>query len=405
MERERLTRILEQPGKVAREDLVGLKAMTERYPWFSGAHLLLAAGEHEAGDVLFDGTLETSSAHIPDRAKLFDLLEIEGAGTLEREPRTDSKQPTVDRRLKGIAETKTTASATAVPDIEVESKPVSVPSSLGPLATAVREDDLLDRQISEAAMASAYDLTWLEKTEAKETEIPETEETTHSVEDRSEAKVPLELEGEAGIADIPALITPTRAVIEHISPKPTTLAKRSFTDWLTVSGTEIQEVPVAIAPPAPAPTAAIPSPETKEANKTAHAIKAYRLSIPSSVTGDSALTPTTPVKTDLQLSTGTAKAGRAPQGTVDPNELLERFIQQDNPAPAKKNEFYTPQQAAKKSLDDSDGLVSETLAKIYVAQGNIAKGIDAYRRLGLKHPEKSAYFAALQKELEEQLNK
>ncbi|MCB0815344.1 MAG: hypothetical protein KDB87_19545 [Flavobacteriales bacterium] len=71
----------------------------------------------------------------------------------------------------------------------------------------------------------------------------------------------------------------------------------------------------------------------------------------------------------------------------------------------KKAEFFTPQQAAKRSLDDTSGLVTETLARIYEKQGNLPKAIDAYRRLGLKYPEKSAYFAALQKALEEQLNK
>jgi cytochrome c-type biogenesis protein CcmH/NrfG len=50
-------------------------------------------------------------------------------------------------------------------------------------------------------------------------------------------------------------------------------------------------------------------------------------------------------------------------------------------------------------------MVTETLARIYVKQGNLPKAIDAYRRLALKFPEKSAFFAALSKELEGQLNK
>jgi tetratricopeptide (TPR) repeat protein len=49
-------------------------------------------------------------------------------------------------------------------------------------------------------------------------------------------------------------------------------------------------------------------------------------------------------------------------------------------------------------------LVTETLARIYEKQGNLQKAIDAYRKLALKYPEKSAYFAALSRSLEEQLN-
>ena len=49
---------------------------------------------------------------------------------------------------------------------------------------------------------------------------------------------------------------------------------------------------------------------------------------------------------------------------------------------------------AKKSLDDSGGLVSDTLARIYINQGNLDKALEAYEQLILKYPEKSGYFAA-----------
>ena len=90
---------------------------------------------------------------------------------------------------------------------------------------------------------------------------------------------------------------------------------------------------------------------------------------------------------------------------VDTATLIDRFIRQSTPAPRPKTEFYTPQQAAKRSLDDTAGLVTETLARIHVEQGNLAKAIEAYGKLALKYPARSAYFAALQKELEEQLHK
>ena len=65
MERERLTRLLEEPSRMVREDLADLKAMAQQYPWFSGARLLQAAGERLSGQVMGDETLRTAAAHLP----------------------------------------------------------------------------------------------------------------------------------------------------------------------------------------------------------------------------------------------------------------------------------------------------------------------------------------------------
>jgi len=62
MDRERLTALLDDPARVRRDDIADLKAMADRYPWFSAAHLLLAVGGHREGDVLFDEQLRASAA-------------------------------------------------------------------------------------------------------------------------------------------------------------------------------------------------------------------------------------------------------------------------------------------------------------------------------------------------------
>jgi hypothetical protein len=69
-----------------------------------------------------------------------------------------------------------------------------------------------------------------------------------------------------------------------------------------------------------------------------------------------------------------------------------------------KKEFFSPIKKAKESLSEETLPVSETLAKIYQAQGNISKAIYVYQQLSLIIPEKKSYFATQIKSLKKKIN-
>ncbi|MBB5440158.1 hypothetical protein HDC92_003858 [Pedobacter sp. AK017] len=84
-------------------------------------------------------------------------------------------------------------------------------------------------------------------------------------------------------------------------------------------------------------------------------------------------------------------------------EIIESFIKNDPQISPPKPEQIDNENKAKKSAEDHNDLVSETLAKIYIEQMLYDKAIETYEKLSLKFPEKSRYFADLIQSIEKKI--
>jgi len=84
------------------------------------------------------------------------------------------------------------------------------------------------------------------------------------------------------------------------------------------------------------------------------------------------------------------------QGTEDQrNKIIDQFIEkQATLRPIRPGEGPEPIDRSGKSAELDDDLITDTLAKIYLAQGFYSRAIEAYQKLSLKFPEKNSYFAA-----------
>lgn len=83
-------------------------------------------------------------------------------------------------------------------------------------------------------------------------------------------------------------------------------------------------------------------------------------------------------------------------------EIIDEFIRKEPTIRIDPNKAETETQQedlSDKSVQENQDNISEYLARIYLRQGKKEKAIDIYRRLALKYPQKSAYFAAQIEEL------
>lgn len=85
------------------------------------------------------------------------------------------------------------------------------------------------------------------------------------------------------------------------------------------------------------------------------------------------------------------------------DEIIESFIKNEPQISPPNPEQINNENKAKKSAEDHNDLVSETLAKIYIEQMLYDKAIETYEKLSLKFPEKSRYFADLVQSIEKKI--
>lgn len=88
-------------------------------------------------------------------------------------------------------------------------------------------------------------------------------------------------------------------------------------------------------------------------------------------------------------------------------DLIDQFIKV-NPTiqplkeiSASENELF---ELREETDAENDEFITETLSRIYLKQGHYQKAIDSFRRLSLKFPEKSVYFAEQIEEIKKLLN-
>jgi hypothetical protein len=292
-------------SKLNVSDIVGLKDVLARYPYFQSARTMLVRALKCADDISFQEELKDAALHAGDRKLLWKI--VEGQIVKAQSPNSE-------------------------PIIE---SPIENPSP--PTVLHVAE---LEAQVA----SNPAEPTFIEE----ETSIGNLEllDTEHEILENTP-----EPESFGQIDELPINLEPVSA-LDSFSNSSIEPEKLSFSDWLKRSRTG------AISNKAEASLS-----ESKQEKEE---------------------------EIDVSL----------PAKTVE-DSLINKFIETEpRISQPTKASFFSPVDMARRSVEDRDDVVSETLAKIYAAQGDHQRAIRIYIKLSLLYPEKNSYFAALIENLE-----
>lgn len=76
------------------------------------------------------------------------------------------------------------------------------------------------------------------------------------------------------------------------------------------------------------------------------------------------------------------------------DDFLKEPVERITPAAAKPISQSEARAIEEKSVSENDEILTETLASIYLKQGKTEKAVSIFKKLSLKYPEKSSYFAS-----------
>ena len=448
MNLEKIAQRIKSPDLCDSSDIESLKNLAEKYPYSQVFSILYLKALSHNNDIRFDEELQQHAYRITDRVRLFELIENkkidfsvpETVEIIPAEPLEIIEVP-VENVIAPIL--------TLVPEPEVQ---ISIPITTIPETDEYEEEmefigekeiisedeeELVEENIEliietpelEASIIEEEiipnfeieDLSEIEKIETEENDYPENGESIFDeyIVDEEETEI----------------IQPITTEIEEIIPIQDEIIieveKETEIEAETEKSSELKEFETEIISQAIAGVYDLAMIETiakqdaeeqneeEEKNEVEeeeqNSIPEAKIESQGKKSFSSWLKASQSNEIENDLST---EISINPIETIPPKEKIEaivenfikeepkisRLAKEEKIEQKEKVEFFSPAKKAKSSIDENLMPVSETLAKIFAAQGNFPKAIFAYEQLILIKPEKKTFFANQIEKLKEKLN-
>lgn len=342
-----------------------LTGILQTFPYFQLAQVLLAKQMYDSHEPEAAMRIKLASVYAPDRKAMYQLFKSQNVlQELQRPPIATQKPQANTTGKEGVKYNFVYSSTTIKKPETFQTAPVEkTTKDSGQTETFIlRESETkLPPVVTSEKIASAP----VQKEEKPATEIKKTESVAPPLIKKLTPFTPLEKKVEKPLIQAIKPITP---VEKAATDKKTIPLKPTITEQPVVP-VKNSQTPVEAKKPEPFPTVE-PIAESRLKYSFGEWLKAL------------------PEINNVPADT------LKPVNQKEKSDIISSFLENLPTISRPKAEFFSPVKAAKLSITENDEIVSETLADIYLKQGNLQKAVKAYETLLSQFPEKKNIFAA-----------
>ena len=401
MNRKQFIEYMDNPAKLSGTDSVLLAGLLRDFPYFQTAHLLYAKSLHNQNSIHYNNQLKVTATYATDRKVLYRLITNSAELVADRTTAEEQSMEAINSSSELVAhsvdivtkekeeliievaiveDVKSVIEQTAKPPV-VEVSMVEVVKNVVVVQDEVTEEQRVESGVNDLEDADKQEEDKDEEKNSEELKQEETIVTIGVVENVSELEK--EYLVEAAIADTELQLNNGEYKAEDYLAEDNVKEATTADFVLNTPTSDVVEVNNVT--------------DIKENvvfdEQTPHSFgdwlkHAAVAAIPSVVN-----TKEEQVKPDNDEVLEGEEAPRNEE-KMSAFDLIDKFLRTEPKISKPKAEFYNPVNKAKQSVAEDITFVSETLAKIFVLQGNYTKALQAYENLRLKYPEKRLYFAA-----------